>query len=191
MNGKTLLSIAALLLLWSGGPCRAQEPDTGATSVPAAPAGVYELRTWTVNGGGVSFNNAGGYTLGGTIGQPDAGTPRSNADYTLLGGFWRPACSAASVPVTISRSDNDVILAWTHDTDNQAYYVHRSTAPYFTPSPATRVGLVTASPWEYRDLDVLGDVDVNYTYAVRPACGAAWVDTGHRGEFEFGLTPGN
>ena len=93
--------------------------------------------------------------------------------------------------MTVSHSDNDVLLAWTHDTGNQAYYMHRSTAPYFTPSPATRWSTVTAAPWEYRDVDVLGNVDVNYTYVVRPACGAAWVDTGQRGEFEYGLIPGN
>ena len=45
MNGKALLSTAALLLALSGGPCRAQAPDTGATyvrdaPVPAAPAGM-------------------------------------------------------------------------------------------------------------------------------------------------------
>ena len=87
MNGKALLSIAALLLALSGGPCRCQAPDTGARSaadapVPAVPAGIYELRTWTVNGGGVSFITGGGYTLGGTVGQPDAAAPRGD-----LGGF--------------------------------------------------------------------------------------------------------
>ncbi len=109
----------------------------------------------------------------------------------LRGGFWQPSCSAAAVPVTISRSDSDVILAWTHDDDNQAYYVHRSTTPYFTPSLATRQGSVTAEPWEFTDFGVLGDVDVNYTYLVRPACGAAYVDAGRRGEFEFSIVPGS
>jgi len=47
----------------------------------------YDL-TWNTidNGGGTSSN--GGYTLDGTIGQPDAGAPMSNGDYVLNGGFW-------------------------------------------------------------------------------------------------------
>ena len=73
---------------------------------------------------------------------------------------------------------------------NQAYYVHRDTTPYFMPSLATRQGIVTAAPWEFRDTGVLGNVNVNYTYLVRPACGAAYVDAGRRGEFEFGIVPG-
>jgi hypothetical protein len=92
--------------------------------------------------------------------------------------------------VSISRSGSDVILTWTHNTANQAYYVHRSTTPYFTPSAATRKGVVTTAPWEFRDAEVLGDVNVNYTYLVRPACGAAYVDAGRRAEFEFSLVPG-
>mgnify|MGYP000862286973 CR=1 FL=1 len=94
------------------------------------------------------------------------------------------------MPVTISLSGSDVILAWTHDGANQAYYVHRSTAPYFTPSAATRVGLVTAAPWQFADTGVLEDASATWTYVLRPACGAAWVDAGRLGEFEFGLTPG-
>jgi len=46
----------------------------------------YDL-TWNAidNGGGTSRN--GGYTLDGTIGQPDA-CAWSSGGYTLAGGFW-------------------------------------------------------------------------------------------------------
>ncbi|MFW6135933.1 MAG: hypothetical protein ACOC7N_03835 [Chloroflexota bacterium] len=44
--------------------------------------------TWnTADGGGDTFSVGGGYTLGGTIGQPDADVLAA-AGYTLGGGFW-------------------------------------------------------------------------------------------------------
>ncbi len=46
----------------------------------------YELAWNTIdNGGGASSHM--GYTLQGTIGQPDTGT-LFNGEYTLTGGFW-------------------------------------------------------------------------------------------------------
>ena len=47
----------------------------------------YNLSWWTVDGGGGTFSTGGDYTLGGTIGQPDAGL-LTGGDYTLGGGFW-------------------------------------------------------------------------------------------------------
>src|SRR5262245_15440590 len=42
----------------------------------------------TVDGGGRTFSTGGGFQLGGTIGQPDAGTPMSGGNFELRGGFW-------------------------------------------------------------------------------------------------------
>ena len=50
--------------------------------------GGYELSWWTVDGGGQMYSIGGGYQLGGTIGQPDAGV-LTGGGYTLGGGFWR------------------------------------------------------------------------------------------------------
>ena len=47
----------------------------------------YDLSWWTVDGGGGTFSQGGSYSLGGTIGQPDAGL-MSGGSYTLGGGFW-------------------------------------------------------------------------------------------------------
>ena len=61
--------------------------------LPSAPLGTsgtgsasYDLSWFTVDGG-AAFNTNGGYTLGGTLGQPDAGV-MSGGGYTLAGGFW-------------------------------------------------------------------------------------------------------
>jgi hypothetical protein len=44
----------------------------------------------TVDGGGMTYSFGGSYVLGGTIGQPDAGT-LSGGSYALMGGFWHSA----------------------------------------------------------------------------------------------------
>ena len=46
----------------------------------------YDLSSWTVDGGG-AIVEAGGYRLGGTVGQADAGILMGGG-YTLRGGFW-------------------------------------------------------------------------------------------------------
>jgi len=50
----------------------------------------YELSWWTVDGGGYTrlASSGGGYEMGGTIGQPDAGV-LAGGGYTLGGGFWQ------------------------------------------------------------------------------------------------------
>jgi hypothetical protein len=53
----------------------------------AQSGGSYDLSWWTVGSGGDTVSG-GGYTLMGTAGQPDAGTPLTGGGYTLTGGFW-------------------------------------------------------------------------------------------------------
>ncbi len=55
---------------------------------PSSPqSGSYDLSWYTIDGGGATFSTGGGYSLGGTIGQPDAGS-MSGGLYTINGGFW-------------------------------------------------------------------------------------------------------
>ena len=53
----------------------------------------YDLSWYTIDGGGATFSMGGSYSLGGSIGQPDAGS-MSGGGYTLTGGFWGGASSA-------------------------------------------------------------------------------------------------
>jgi hypothetical protein len=53
----------------------------------AQTSGSYDLTWNTIDGGGAMFSTGGGYELGGTIGQPEAGA-LSSATYTVNGGFW-------------------------------------------------------------------------------------------------------
>lgn len=80
LKSAVLLALSVLLLLasvalGSTAPAVAQS-DNG-----------YDLGWNTVDGGGYTFSTGGGYSLGGTLGQPDAGA-LSDGDYALAGGFW-------------------------------------------------------------------------------------------------------
>jgi len=77
MSRATAFSLVAILLLLAG-----------VALVQAQVGGGYDLTWSTVDGGGDTYSTGGGYTLGGTAGQPDAGV-LSGSGYTLGGGFWK------------------------------------------------------------------------------------------------------
>lgn len=73
--------------------------------------GGFDLTWNTIDGGGAMFSTGGGFELGGTIGQPDAGTTvMTGGGFELSGGFWfaKIACSA---PTWDTDADGDVDLA--------------------------------------------------------------------------------
>jgi hypothetical protein len=55
-------------------------------ALPALSAGNYDLSWFSVDGGG-GTSHGDGYTLSGTIGQPDAGV-LNGGNYALAGGIW-------------------------------------------------------------------------------------------------------
>ena len=59
----------------------------------AQSGGVYSMTWSTVDGGGGMFSSGGIYAVGGTIGQPDAGSAAESA-YGCAGGFWASDASA-------------------------------------------------------------------------------------------------
>ncbi len=82
MQRTTWLLIGVALLALAVGvgyglPAAAQQPQQ-----------TYTPDWWTVDGGGATFSTGGGYSLGGTAGQPDAGE-LTGGGYTLGGGFWK------------------------------------------------------------------------------------------------------
>ena len=74
----------------------------------AAEARSLELSWSTVDGGGTTRSEGGGYRLGGTIGQPDAGASVAEG-VILVGGFWAfaPAGPVARSPSS-GTSANDL-----------------------------------------------------------------------------------
>ena len=61
-----------------------------------AAARYYDLSWSTIDSGGYTWSTGGGYSLGGTVGQPDAGV-LSGGGYTLAGGFWSGAAARYSI----------------------------------------------------------------------------------------------
>lgn len=76
----TFIALALLMLLTLALPSLAP-------NVEAQSGGSYDLTWNTFDGGGATFSTGGTYSLGGTIGQADAGT-MSGGTYSLSGGFW-------------------------------------------------------------------------------------------------------
>jgi hypothetical protein len=64
--------------------------------------------------------------------------------------------------------------------------------PYFQPAGETLIE--TLPPGSSATTDdtpgVVGNPTINHAYLVRAVCGAAVVDSGYLGEFDFELTPG-
>ena len=96
LTRKILLGLLALLLISALAVAPAVSHAAPA-QVANADSGSYDLSWWTVDGGGATFSTGGSYSLGGTIGQPDAGTS-GGGTYTLAGGFWPGA--EGVVPIT-------------------------------------------------------------------------------------------
>ncbi len=66
----------------------------------AQSGGGYDLSWTTIDGGGYTFSTGGAYSLGGTLGQPDAGV-LSGGNFTLTGGFWGGAAGPHSIYLPI------------------------------------------------------------------------------------------
>jgi hypothetical protein len=73
-SGRVLAAVVFISLLLS-------------TIALASAAPSYAISWWTIDGGGTTMSTGGSYSLGGTIGQPDAGV-LVGGGYTLAGGFW-------------------------------------------------------------------------------------------------------
>ncbi|MCK4660109.1 MAG: hypothetical protein KAV82_11360 [Phycisphaerae bacterium] len=72
-----------------------------AISIGTAFAQDYIIDWHTMDGGGEMFSTGGGFELGGTIGQPDAGVMTDGdkqGTFTLTGGFWAGVSTDTQVP---------------------------------------------------------------------------------------------
>jgi hypothetical protein len=75
----------------------------------------YSLEWFTIDGGG-GTSTGGGYSLSGTIGQPDAGGPLNGGNFTLTGGYWSflsvvqtPGAPALNIALT---TINTALIWW-------------------------------------------------------------------------------
>ena len=78
------------------------------------PAQTYSIDWYKIAGGG-GASTGGGYSVSGTIGQPDAGATMTGGSYSLTGGFWSLISvvqSAGTPNLTVTYSGNSVIISW-------------------------------------------------------------------------------
>jgi hypothetical protein len=74
----------------------------------------YSIDWQTIAGGG-GTSTGGVYTVSGTIGQPDAGAPMTNGQYSVTGGFWSlyavqtPGAPLLSIALTAT---NTAVVSW-------------------------------------------------------------------------------
>jgi hypothetical protein len=79
----------------------------------------YTLDWSTIDGGG-GTSTGGVYEVSGTIGQPDAGGPMTNGQFSLTGGFW--TLYAVQMPgaprLSIRRTDgSSALLCWPYPSE--------------------------------------------------------------------------
>jgi hypothetical protein len=109
--------------------------------VPSAMADGWTIDWHTVDGGGAMFSTSATFSLGGTIGQPDAGS-MTGGSFEITGGFW----AGAGILLLLGDCDGDGDI----DLDD---YVGFSDCQ-FGPGAETDVGC------DCFDTDGDGDVDL-------------------------------
>ncbi|MBK8069636.1 MAG: hypothetical protein IPK27_19050 [Rhodanobacteraceae bacterium] len=69
-----------------------------AQAIAQSSSASYQIPRQSIDGGAARARSA-GYTIEGTIGQPDAAPPAASASYELRGGFHRAAAGALPDPL--------------------------------------------------------------------------------------------
>ncbi len=76
MKRKTILGLFLLILCLS------------VVGTAIAQVTSYQITWWSVDQGGAVAKTGDGYSLSGSMGQPDAGQAISEGSYQINGGFW-------------------------------------------------------------------------------------------------------
>ncbi len=111
----------------------------------ASSGGGYDLTWYKVAEGGISTSSGGSFTLGGTIGQLDAGV-LTGGDYSLAGGFWQGTNALQLVDVAPAPVTPRAVLSLRGLTRNPATLSDLTVA----------FSLASGSPAELEMLDVTG-----------------------------------
>jgi hypothetical protein len=79
----------------------------------------YSINWYTIDGGGGTSTGT-VYSVSGTIGQPDAGGPLTNGQFSLTGGFWALP-TAIQTPETptltiVPATPGNASISWSPDT---------------------------------------------------------------------------
>ena len=79
-------------------------------------AQTYSIDWYKIAGGG-GTSTGGTYAVSGTIGQPEAGGPLTNGQYSVIGGFWvlPPAAQVSGAPTLMidPATPGQATVSWT------------------------------------------------------------------------------
>ena len=104
--------------------------------------GSYDVRRSAIEGGGVTVASGGSYRIGGTIGQPVAGTA-SGGSHFLGAGFWGGAGGMAAPTVTVTVRITPMATVSPLSTGTATAV---PTVPSRTPTPSPTVIAATSTP---------------------------------------------
>ncbi len=86
---------------------------------PSLNAQSYSIDWHTIDGGG-GTSTGGVYSVSGTIGQPDAGGPMTNGQFSVTGGFWAlpTAVQGTNAPTLtiVPATPGNATISWTPNT---------------------------------------------------------------------------
>jgi hypothetical protein len=104
--------------------------------------------TWSTIDGGGGTSTGGVYSVSSTIGQPDAGGPMTNGQYSITGGFWAlpQAVQTEGAPtLTIAKgAPGFALISWTPASTNWVLQERLSlNAGAWTNSPSGPTNSVT------------------------------------------------
>ncbi len=98
LAGLFCLPMVGSSRVWGEGDSKSTQRDPKAQGTAARgpeTRGTALAIDWhSIDGGGTMFSTGGGMTLGGTLGQADAGGPMTGGTLSLTGGFWVVAASS-------------------------------------------------------------------------------------------------
>jgi len=111
----------------------------------------YSIDWFTIDGGG-GTSTGGVYSISGTIGQPDAGGPMTNGQYSVTGGFWAlpQAVQVTGAPTLtiVPATPGNATISWTPATAGFVLQETLSLSPtnwVNAPSGATNPVIVPAT----------------------------------------------
>ena len=77
----------------------------------------FSIDRFVVGVGGTMQSTGGVYSVSGTIGQPDAGRPLTNGQYSVTGGFWALPIAVQTVGVPlltiVPAAPGQATISWT------------------------------------------------------------------------------
>jgi len=107
----------------------------------------YSIDWFTIDGGG-GTSSGGVYTVSGTIGQPDAGGPLTNGQFSVTGGFWvlPQAVQVVGAPMLsiVPSTPGHATISWSPNTPGFVLQETWSLAsPNWTNSPSGSTNPIT------------------------------------------------